>query len=67
VVRFCIDRFWGTVMGSAGGSVSREFEKEDRGSLLSPETFLIKICIVSAGSGETEREAGDEERILSYL
>jgi hypothetical protein len=36
----------------------------EEGALLSPETFLTKICIVDAGSGETEREAGDEERIL---
>lgn len=33
-------------------------------ALLSPDTFLTKIWIVSAGSGETERDDGDEERIL---
>lgn len=31
---------------------------------MSPDTDLTKICIVDAGSGETEREDGDEERIL---
>ena len=51
-------------MAIAGAPVSRRFEREDGGSLLSPETFLTKICIVSTGSGETDREAGDEERIL---
>lgn len=33
-------------------------------NLLSPETFLTKICIVSVGSGETERDDGVEERML---
>jgi len=32
--------------------------------IVSPETGLTKICIVDAGSGETEREDGDEERIM---
>lgn len=41
-----------------------EREGVGREALLSPETFLTKICIVDAGSGETDREAGDEERIL---
>ena len=67
VVRFCIERSWGTVIEIAGGSVSRGFEIGDRGSLLSPETFLTKIWIVSTDSGETDREIGDEERMLCSL
>lgn len=63
VTRFWIERSCGTVIAIAGG-VSWFEEEDDRGSLLSPETFLTKICIVNAGSGETDREAGDEERIL---
>lgn len=33
--------------------------------LLSPETFLMKICMVSVGSGETDRDDGVEERMLA--
>jgi len=32
--------------------------------IVSPETFLIKICMVSVGSGETDRDDGVEESIL---
>lgn len=34
-------------------------------NLLSPETFLTKICMVSRGSGEAERDVGVEERMLT--
>jgi len=47
VVRFCIERFSGTVMG-----------------MISPDMFLTKICMLSTGSGDTERESGEEERIM---
>jgi len=36
-------------------------------NLLSPETFLMKICMVSVGSGETDRDDGVEERIFRDL
>lgn len=33
--------------------------------LLSPVTFLMKICMVEMASGDAERESGVEECILS--
>ena len=68
-MRFRIERFLGTVRVMAGGCVSDAW---DGGGLswedaLSPETGLTKICIVAVGSGETEREDGDEDRIFVYL
>jgi len=35
--------------------------------IVSPETFLMKICMVSVGSGETDRDDGVEERIFEDL
>jgi len=32
--------------------------------MMSPEMFLTKICMVSTSSGETERDPGEEERML---
>jgi len=32
--------------------------------IVSPETFLTNICIVSTGSGEADRDEGAEERML---
>jgi len=53
----------GTVIGITGKLLVGD--ENDRGwSLLSPATCLTKICIVDAASGETEREIGDEQRIL---
>lgn len=66
-MRFCIERSWGTVIGIAVVSVRRGFERGDRGSLLSPETFLTKIWMVSTDSGETDLDIGEEERILCSL
>jgi len=34
---------------------------------VSPETFFTKICIVSATSGDADREIGDEERMASGI
>jgi len=35
--------------------------------IVSPETFLTKICMVSAGSGDADREIGDEERMVMWF
>jgi len=35
--------------------------------IVSPEMFLTKICMVSAGSGDADREIGDEERMFEEL
>ena len=60
-----------TVMGIAVSCVRRRFGFESCGLvllgnlLLSPETFLMKICIVSAdGSGDVEREEEVEETMV---
>lgn len=68
VLRLRIERSWGTVMGIAGRLVSRvRLRVGGRGALLSPETFLTKICMVSAGSGDADREIGDEERMVMWF
>jgi hypothetical protein len=55
-------------MGIAGTLVSKVWLRVGgRGSLLSPETFLTKICMVSASSGDADREIGDEERIVMWV
>lgn len=47
----------GTVRGMTGGRVSGFLEEGGEGvGLLSPLRFLMKICIVSEGSGEAELE-----------
>jgi len=35
--------------------------------IVAPETFLTKICMVSAGSGEADREIGDEARMVMWF
>jgi hypothetical protein len=55
-------------MGIAGTWVSKVLQRvRGRGSLLSPDTFLTKICIVSATSGDADREIGDEERMAVWV
>jgi len=62
-----MDRSCGTVMGIAGPAVSRSSDGGGggcvAGSLLSPVTFLTKICMVSAdsgSSGEADRDINVE-------
>jgi len=35
--------------------------------MISPEMFLTKICMVSTGSGETERRSGVDEGMMRTL
>lgn len=79
MVRFWIVRSWGTVKTNAVlllVRIGEEYEWDEvedgngvdvgvGGCLLSPDTFLMKICIVSMDSGEADREIGLEGRILS--
>jgi hypothetical protein len=59
-----IDRSWGTVMGIAWRLVRMGGQRVGgQGDILSPRTVLTKICKVSAGSGDADREAGDGERM----
>lgn len=51
-------------MGNAGRYVSICFVWAGDRCLLSPETFLTKICMVSDGSTELDREELTEEGIL---
>ena len=64
VRRLRIERSWGTVIGIAGRLVSWRVGGWRERALLSPDTFLTKICMVSVGSGDAEREIGDEGRML---
>lgn len=51
----------GTVRGMAGSVVSGCLRRERIGEgLLSPLRFLMKICIVSEGSGEAELEREED-------
>jgi len=55
-------------MGIAGELVSKEPQRVGgRGDVLSPATFFTNICIVSAGSGDADRETGDEERMVMWI
>jgi len=58
----------GEVPGDCEGDryvcVSGRQEGDGRGSLLSPETGLTNIWTVEAGSGETERDDGIEDRMM---
>ncbi len=68
VVKFWIVRSCGTVIAITGSeTVSLGFEVKVywRERLLSPVTFLMKICMVEITSGDAERERGVEESILS--
>ncbi len=67
MVRLAIERLVGTFMVYA---VTKALAfgisgLEKRGCLLSPVTFLMKICIVWTGSGDAERESGVDGCILS--
>jgi hypothetical protein len=53
---------WGKLVKWLAGGYDDEEEGE---ALLSPETFFTKICIVSASSGDADREIGDEEGMVS--
>lgn len=54
-------------MGIARGLVSRTLQRVGgRGAILSPATFFTNICMVSAGSGDADRETGDEERMVMW-
>ncbi len=59
----------GTVIGIAEKDVSKvSWEAlRDREGLLSPDTFLTKISMVSASSGETDREIDAEELMLRVV
>lgn len=57
----------GTVRGMTGGRVSGCLGEGGEGvDLLSPLRFLMKICIVSEGSGEAELER-ERDTMLSAL
>lgn len=59
----------GTVIGIAEKDVSKGCWRvlRDRESLLSPDTFLTKICMVPTSSGETDREIDAEGRMLRVV
>ena len=55
-------------MGNTGRWVSRGWlSVGGRGAIPSPATFFTNICMVSAGSGDADREIGDGEGMVMWI